>query len=353
MKARAPVIIATLAAASVLLASAALVGTRSAALAHDSSATVSAKPVATLASPIRLRWTPSPIPALTPSPAPRLRLMPAATPPPAPPLTPVLIPLPVPGQPLILPVLYMHQVVPIPADIVNWSGAARQAFLRQSVPVCGFMAQMDWLAAHGYHTVLPRDVVAFWDQGAPLPANPIILTFDDGSPDWYSTVFPILRGHGFTAEFYVALDHVGTSISWDQLREMVAAGMGIGAHDVNHIQLAGGSVVPASPEVMRFEVSEAKRVLETQLGVPVDSMSYVGGGYDATLMGIVQESGYSSARAVNRGVWQEPGARYRLRVSRIGVWDDIVGGTLDNAINCVLDPAMSTFESRVTGSNPG
>jgi hypothetical protein len=129
--------------------------------------------------------------------------------------------------------------------------------------------------------------------------------------------------------------------------------MGIGAHDVNHVQLTGGRLVPAAPDVMRTQVTEVKRVLESQLGITVDSMAYVGGGYDGTLIDIVQAAGYSTARAINRGIWQESGARYRLRVSRINVWDDVVGGTLDNAINCVLDPAMRTFESRVSGASPG
>jgi len=342
MKPSPTAIVATLTAAAMLLASAAFVGQPTAALTPSlphSASTLEA--VATLGSPVGL-------------PPDRTRILSGlAFPPPAPPTSALLLTLPVPGQPLTLPVLYMHQVVPIPADIVSWSGGAQQAFLRQSVSVCAFTAQLDWLVAHGYHTVLPRDVVAFWDHGAPLPVNPIILTFDDGSPDWYSTVFPMLQAHGLTAEFYVTLEHVGSSISWDQLRQMAAAGMGIGAHDVNHFQLTGGPVVPASLDVMRYQVTEAKRVLESQLGVVVDSMAYVGGGYDAALIGIVQAAGYSSARAVNRGTWQEPGARYRLRVSRVGAWDDVVGGTLDNAINCVLDPAMSTFASRIAGSNPG
>jgi len=354
MKPSPTAIVATLTATAMVLASAAFVGQPTAALTrHVLTSASTSKPVTTLGSPVHRPPTPSPGAVPAPLPERTLILSGLRTPPLAPPMSAVLLTLPVPGQPLTLPVLYMHQVVPIPSDILNWSAAGQQAFLRQSIPVCAFTAQLDWLVAHGYHTVLPRDVVAFWDKGAPLPVNPIILTFDDGSPDWYSTIFPILQAHGFTAEFYVTLDHIGSSITWDQLRQMAAAGMGIGAHDVNHFQLTGGPVTPASPDVMRFQVTEAKRVLEAQLGMPVDSMAYVGGGYDAALMAIVQEAGFSSARAVNRGVWQEPGARYRLRISRVGVWDDIVGGTLDNAINCILDPAMSTFASRVAGSNPG
>lgn len=340
MKPSPKAIVATLVATAAVLATAALAETPSAALIHSSRLPTSASTHAP--TPSAAQWDES-----------VMSLMGVVAPPRAPTMSSVPITIPVPGQPLTLPILYMHRVVTIPPDIGNWSGGAQQAFFRQSTPPCAFAAQLEWLRARAYHTVLPRDLVAFWDQGVPLPANPIILTFDDGWPDWYSTIFPLLQSHGFTAEFYVTLDNVGSAISWEQLREMAAAGMGIGAHDANHVQLTGGPITPASPEVMRHQVGEAKRILEGQLGIRVDSMAYVGGGYDATLMRIVQEAGYTSARAINRGVWQEPGARYRLRISRVGFWDDIVGGTLDNAFNCVLDPAMSTFESRVTGVNPG
>ena len=338
MKPSPKAIVATLVATALALATAALVHTPSAALAQD-------LPHST---PIPAQATPHVLP-----PDHILSLLGMVAPPPAPTMTPRLIPLPVPRQPLTLPILYMHRVQSVPSDIASWSASAQQVFVKQSIPACAFTAQLAWLRANAYHTVLPRDVIAFWDEGTPLPANPIILTFDDGWPDWYSTVFPLLQANGFTAEFYVSLDNIGSSITWDQLREMAAAGMGIGAHDVNHFQLTGGPVTPASPEVMRYQVTEAKRVLESQLGIPVDSMAYVGGGYDATLMGIVQAAGYSSARAVNRGTWQEPGARYRLRVSRLGFWDDIVSGTFESAVNCDLDPALPTFESRVLGTNPG
>jgi len=302
-----------------------------------------------------LRPTPSPTPSPTAIPTPSPTATPTPSPTPAPAPTPSPTPAsspPPPNASVTLPILYIHQVVPVPLDIGTWTSNAEQAFLLQSVTVCAFDAQLNWLQQHGYHTVLPRDLAAFWDGGAALPANPIILSFDDGSPDWYTTVLPMLQEHGFTAEFYTTLDHVGSRITWAQLAEMVAAGMGIGGHDVNHIQLAG-PVPPVSQDQMRYQVTNVKEVLQDQLGILVDSMAYVGGGYDDTLMTIVQQAGYSTARSINRGVIQGTDRRFRLRVSRIGVFDDVVGSTVENAINCVLDPSMATFEARVTGTNPG
>jgi hypothetical protein len=124
--------------------------------------------------------------------------------------------------------------------------------------------------------------------------------------------------------------------------------MGIGAHDVQHVQIAGGGVATASAAVMRYQVTEAKRLLELNAGVPVDSMAYVGGGYNATLMQIVKEAGYSTARAIERGVQQSPGIRYHLHVSRIGWKDDVL-----NMYTGKLAAGMPTFAKRVSGQNPG
>jgi hypothetical protein len=104
---------------------------------------------------------------------------------------------------------------------------------------------------------------------------------------------------------------------------------------------------------MRYQVRESKRRLEAQFGITVDSLAYVGGGYDADLVRLVREAGYTSARAIDRGVDQSPANRYALRVSRIGVFDDVVGKTLENAMTCRLDPTMREFEARVTGTSPG
>ena len=53
-----------------------------------------------------------------------------------------------------------------------------------------FVAQLDWLLANGYTTILPGDLAAHWDYGTPLPPKPVIITFDDGSRSWTKRVMP-------------------------------------------------------------------------------------------------------------------------------------------------------------------
>jgi hypothetical protein len=129
--------------------------------------------------------------------------------------------------------------------------------------------------------------------------------------------------------------------------------MGIGAHDMDHIQIAGGGVTAASLETMRYQVGRAREALSSTLGVAVDSMAYVGGGFDATLLGVVREAGYTTARTILRGTTQSPDKRLLLRVSRVGQYDDVVGRTYANLLACTLDPTLPDFRDRLDGSDPG
>ena len=215
------------------------------------------------------------------------------------------------GASVDVPILYYHRVEPAPPELWYWPKAQQDTFLVDDTFPASLAAQLNWLAAHDYTTILPRDLADHWDTGKVLPAHPIILTFDDGFSDWRTTVLPLLEQHHFVAEFYVVVQNVGRSISWADVKALAAAGNGIGAHDVHHVQLAGGGVTAASAATMRAEVEGARRDIAANTGVTPDSLAYVGGGYDATLMAIVKAAGYRTARAIDRGVIQLPAIRFR------------------------------------------
>jgi peptidoglycan/xylan/chitin deacetylase (PgdA/CDA1 family) len=255
----------------------------------------------------------------------------------------------VPGKPLpaTVPVLYYHRVQALPDDYTHLSAAGRKRFTTYDVLPAAFAAQLDWLRAHGYTTILPRDLVAHWDEGAPLPDRPVIITFDDGSHDWVKTVLPMLQARGMVAEFYLTLQAVAHgNLTWHEARRLVAAGNGLGAHDVHHVQLAGlpKGYPSVSAQRMWSEVSEARRIIGVHVGVFPDSMAYVGGGYDPTLEKAVKDAGYTSARTIVRGVTQDPKARYRLRVVRIGVHDDVT-----DLRHGTLKSGLPTFTARMRG----
>ena len=260
-------------------------------------------------------------------------------------------PASVPLRPLpkgAVPILYYHRVQSVPAGFADWSARRQRTFLRYDVLPAAFLAQLDWLRAHGYRTILPRDLAAHWAGRKRLPARPVILTFDDGFPSWTNVVLPALRSRGMVAEFYLTLDAIAPgSITWRDVRALALAGNGIGAHDVHHIQLTG---VPgrahASAAVMWTEVHDIRAVIKRHIGVAPDSMAYVGGGFDATLMALVRKAGYTTARSILRGIVQTKAHRYRLAVVRIGAHDDVVDPKTETLVE-----GLPTFTARVAGES--
>ncbi len=255
-------------------------------------------------------------------------------------------PLP-PARRAEVPILYYHRIQELPSDFRKWSDAKRRQFMTYNVLPTAFAAQLDWLRDHGYTTILPRDLAAHWDRGTPLPARPVIITFDDGSRDWLTTVRPMLKQRGMVAEFYLTLDAIKHgNVTWDGVRRLAAAGNGIGAHNVHHYQLTalGPGRRGVSAKKQWAEVNDARRIIGENIGIYPDSMAYVGGGYDDKLIELVQKAGYTSARSINRGIDQHPKDRFRLRVVRVGVHDDVI-----HAATGKIDPALPTFTARMAG----
>lgn len=251
-----------------------------------------------------------------------------------------------PIPPGAVPILYYHRVEAVPPDFATWDAAAQRGFLGYDTLPAAFEAQLDWLVGHGYTTILPRDLAAHWDAGVGLPVKPVMLTFDDGSPDWVTTVLPMLRQRGMLAEFYLTLDAITSKkLQWSDVRLLAEAGNAIGAHDVHHVQIAGlpgGGAAPA--DVMWHEVSDIRSVIQTQVGTTPDSMAYVGGGFDATLVRLVRRAGYTTARSILRGIVQSQANRFTLRVVRIGARDDVVDPVQETLID-----GLPTFTARMHG----
>ena len=89
-------------------------------------------------------------------------------------------------------------------------------------------------------------------------------------------------------------------MTWENLREMHAAGMEIGSHGVNHRMLA-----KLPRDGMAIEVEESKHTMERELASPVVALSYPVGGpdsYDAETLSVVRSAGYRIACSYIGGV---------------------------------------------------
>jgi peptidoglycan/xylan/chitin deacetylase (PgdA/CDA1 family) len=152
--------------------------------------------------------------------------------------------------------------------------------------------QMRALARAGYHAVTGDELVAHVASGAPLPAKPVLLTFDDASAGQFSEALPILRRHGFVATFFVmtvVLDKPGW-LTREQVRALDRAGMTIAAHTWDH------SAVPAyTGSDWRRQIDEPTRELSKLVGHPIRLFAYPFGQWDAAAIPHLWEAGLRAA----------------------------------------------------------
>jgi peptidoglycan/xylan/chitin deacetylase (PgdA/CDA1 family) len=177
-------------------------------------------------------------------------------------------------------------------------------FRRFVVHPAEFAAQMEYLAAAGYHPVTAAELAS----GGPLPPRPVVLTFDDAYTDFYSAALPVLRAHGFPATLYVPTAYVGATtsfnvsmgeqnravLSWQALLDIAAEGVEVAAHSHTHPQLDRVPPLVASDEVRR-----SRAVLEDKLGLAVDGFAYPFGYWNRAVRAAVDAAGYRYACGVD------------------------------------------------------
>jgi len=217
------------------------------------------------------------------------------------------------GADAIVPILMYHHVVDLPIGATEsqqtWTVAPRN-----------FDAQMQWLARNGYRSITMAQLVAHLKNRQPLPAKPIIISFDDGWAEQFSTAFPILTKYGLSGTFFVythPIDHT-EYMTWAQLSELTAAGMDIQSHSITHPHLR-----TLSPDAAFKEIAESKTTLEKRLGKPVVTFCYPFGEYDNAMIEMVKRAGYESAVTLASGYRQRADQLFLLHRIRVSYNDSL------------------------------
>ncbi len=219
------------------------------------------------------------------------------------------------GKSITVPVLYYHYIGnnPNPADTLRDS---------LSITPDRFEAEMAYLSQNGYNTITPDSLYADLKAGT-SPGHAVLLTFDDGYIDFYINAFPILRRYNIHATVFIPTGLVGGSyyLTWDQIKEMDSSGLiTFEAHSVNHVNLAG-----MSGDRLKFQVYESKKVLESQLGHPVNFFAYPYGTSNAETWQVVKEAGFLGAWGTWYGRVESEGRVYNMPRERMGGSVDLPG----------------------------
>lgn len=204
------------------------------------------------------------------------------------------------------PILMYHRVDPVPAS----TALGRQL----TVTPEQLRAQLRVLRQLGYEAISMADLQARLEDGQPVD-HVAVLTFDDGYADQYDYALPLLKDAGARATFYIVTGNVGTPnhLTWDEIGEMLRAGMDMGAHGLQHLELP--SMTAAEQE---RQIAGSIAALEAHTGVPVESYAYPSGRFDERTLAIVARLGVAMALTTDPVPNQNRFNLGRLRV--LGSW---------------------------------
>jgi len=147
----------------------------------------------------------------------------------------------------------------------------------------------------GNYTILPLPkIVAALQAGTKLPDRTIAITVDDGFLSVYKEAMPRLKEAGFPFTIFISTDAIDTGyrdfMSWDQVRELVASGVTIGAHTASHLHMAD-----ATTEKNLTDIQRSNRRFEEELGFVPELFAYPFGEAGSQVEAIASKSGYISA----------------------------------------------------------
>ena len=170
-----------------------------------------------------------------------------------------------------------------------------------------FRAQLAYLKDNGYRTISLADLYDFISYRRAIPLRSVVITIDDGYRSSYDTAFPLLKEYGFTATLFIYTDFVEAtplSISWDQLREMKAAGFEVESKSVTHSDLtlkqAGESEADYETRIIR-ELNASKAILDRELQQDTRFLAYPFSKYDRWVLDQADAAGYRLGLTLEQG----------------------------------------------------
>lgn len=164
-----------------------------------------------------------------------------------------------------------------------------------------FEAHLAEIASGGY-TVRPLpEIVAAVRAGRPLPPKTIGLSIDDAFLSVWTEAWPRLRRAGLPFTLFVVTDPVDRNapgyMSWDQIRQLAAAGVTIGSQTRSHPHM------PFQDDARNAaELSASNARFEEMLGKRPTLIAYPYGEYSLAVRRVAKQAGFAAGFGQHSGV---------------------------------------------------
>lgn len=164
-----------------------------------------------------------------------------------------------------------------------------------------FDAHLQTIRDEGW-TVLPlAEIVSKLKSGETLPDKALAITIDDAFSSVYAEAFPRLQAYDYPFTIFVATQSIDRGLngyaSWDQIREMQAAGVEIGSQSHTHPHMHR-----LSADQVRQEINTSNTRFYEELGERPRFFAYPYGEYSSEVRDIIKASGFEAAFGQASGV---------------------------------------------------
>jgi peptidoglycan/xylan/chitin deacetylase (PgdA/CDA1 family) len=164
-----------------------------------------------------------------------------------------------------------------------------------------FDAHLEKLS-NGNYSVWPlAKIVDHLQKDMPLPDRTVAITIDDAYLSVFMEAWPRLKAKGFPFTVFVATDPIDRKhrgyMSWDQLRQLQADGVGIGSQTASHPHMHLSSLADVDAELEKSN----QRFLN-ELGLHPKLFAYPYGEYNLAVIERVKAAGFIAGFGQNSGI---------------------------------------------------
>jgi peptidoglycan/xylan/chitin deacetylase (PgdA/CDA1 family) len=210
--------------------------------------------------------------------------------------------------------------------------SGRHPYYRTSTAPEVFTRHLEILRLHKFNVINLHEAVNRLFGPCRSDETCVVITFDDGYEDFYTTAFPILNKFQMTATVFLPTGYIGHDnrplhglkcLSWSEVRELRAAGIEFGSHTVTHPKLKTLEL-----KSVHEELQTSKKMIEDEIGETINSFSYpfafpeTDTQFRRDLRSLLEESGYSNGVSTIIGMADVSNDRYFLNRLPINSWDD-------------------------------
>lgn len=194
------------------------------------------------------------------------------------------------------------------AVVLIYHHVARDTPASTSVTPATFERHLDYLERNGFTVMRLAEILDAIRAREPLPPNAVAITFDDAYRSVYTEAFPRLRRRGWPFTLFVNTEAVdrgyGSSMNWEQIRELARDGVDIGNHSHTHghlVRRRDDESADQWRQRVKRDIETAASRLESETGSRGKLFAYPFGEYSPELKDIVRGLGYY-------GIAQQSGA---------------------------------------------